>query len=242
MPSHDDHQLPLPAMLAASTPSVADDDYGEEGSLDDETELLMLQKVVQQTLEKKKMAAAKQQAQVLEEFKAAAEKRVAALEAAIVKDAKECAALAKATFTKTTQRLEDKLSQMEAVTQKYQQDMAVLWEQYNEEHAGLENATMQIKMTVEQRKQGIKRRITALAQENEAALSEATKKAEAVKGRAAKMPQLAKLLQSLVPCSALNGLLLVSQEQPRAKICERLGPAKPQAVLRLDRLLRPDLT
>lgn len=114
------------------------------------------------------------------------------------REAKESAALAKATISKTTQRLADKVAQMEALTAKYQQDMAGLWEQYNEEYAALENAVMQIRMACEQKKQGVKRRIAALAQENEAALAEARKRAEAVKGRAVKMPQLAKLLQSLL--------------------------------------------
>lgn len=59
---------------------------GEEGSLvDDEAELVMLQKVVQQTIEKKKVAAAKKQAAMLEEFKAGAEKRASALETVINK-------------------------------------------------------------------------------------------------------------------------------------------------------------
>lgn len=44
------------------------------------------------------------------------------------------------------------------------QDMAGLWEQYNEEYAALENAVMQIRMACEQKKQGVKRRIAALAQ------------------------------------------------------------------------------
>ncbi|GLC36935.1 hypothetical protein PLESTB_000176700 [Pleodorina starrii] len=199
MAGRDSNALSLPALSVPA--NAADDnglDFGEEGGLDDETEMLMLQKVVQQTLEKKRQAAAKAQAQMLEEFKAGVDKRVAALEAMIAKEAKDSSALAKATFTKTSQRLTDKVTQMEQLTTKYQQDMAQLWEQYDEEHTALEGSTMKIKMACEQRKQGIKRRIAALAQENEAAMAEVTKKAEASKGRAGKMPQLAKLLQSLM--------------------------------------------
>ncbi|GIL75123.1 hypothetical protein Vretimale_7808 [Volvox reticuliferus] len=201
MHGQDSHPLSLPSMLKASKASAADDsglgDFGDEAGLDDETEMLMLQQVLKQTMEKKRVAIAKQQAQVLEECKAAAEKRLATLEAAIAKEAKDSSAAAKVTFTKTTQRLEDRVAQMEALTHKYQQEMAALWEQYSEEHAKLENTTLQVKMEVEQRKQGVKRRIAALAQENEAALAEATKKVEAVKGKTGKQSQLAKLLQSL---------------------------------------------
>ncbi|PNH06105.1 hypothetical protein TSOC_007555 [Tetrabaena socialis] len=189
--------LTLPAMMGGAAEVGGPEDYeGEENGLDDD--MAMLQKVVQQTIEKKKVAAAKKQAMLLEEFKAGAEKRIAALESVIAKEARDSASYSKATFTKTAQRLADKVAQMEALTAKYQQDMADLWEQYNEEHGGLENATMQIKMACEQKKQGVKRRIAALAQENEAALAEARKKAEAAKGRTVQMPQLAKLLQSLM--------------------------------------------
>lgn len=85
MPSRDGHPLALPTMLVASKQAVDNDlDYYEDAG-DDDNELMMVQKVLQQSMEKKRMAAAKQQIQVLEEYKAGAEKRIAALEAAITK-------------------------------------------------------------------------------------------------------------------------------------------------------------
>lgn len=44
------------------------------------------------------------------------------------------------------------------------QDMAALWSQYSDQHAALENASMQLKLATEQKKQSVKRRIAALAQ------------------------------------------------------------------------------
>ena len=58
---------------------------GEEGLGGDDEDLLMLQKAVQNALDKKKQAVVKKQAAVLEEARAGAQKRVAALEAMIVK-------------------------------------------------------------------------------------------------------------------------------------------------------------
>ncbi|KXZ51083.1 hypothetical protein GPECTOR_14g67 [Gonium pectorale] len=188
--------LPAAALLASSEAADAEDlggEYGDEGEEEGE-DMAMLQNFMKQAMEKKRAAAAKAQSKVLEEFRANADKRIAAMEA----EAKDSAAAARSAYTKTLKSLQDKVNQMEQLTQKYQQEMAQLWEQYNEEHTALENQTGQIKLAIDQRRQGVKRRIAALAQENEVALNEARAKADAVKGRAAKMPQLAKLLQSFM--------------------------------------------
>ncbi|KAG2429028.1 hypothetical protein HXX76_011270 [Chlamydomonas incerta] len=171
---------------------------GEEGLGGDDEDLLMLQKAVQNALDKKKQAVVKKQAAVLEEARAGAQKRVAALEAMIAKELKDAAAGVRSTASSSLRRLDAKMTAMNELSAKYQQTMSDLWNEYDSEFSELGSALEKHKTAVENRRQGIKRKIAQVAQENEAALAEARKKVEAEKGRAVKMPQLAKLLQSLM--------------------------------------------
>ncbi|KAG2495184.1 hypothetical protein HYH03_006790 [Edaphochlamys debaryana] len=174
-----------------------DQDVGFDGG--DDEELAILQQLLQKTAAKKRESVAKRQAAIVEDLKQEALKRAAAVDDAIKRDVQGLVTQAKGQYTRAQKKLQSRMEEIEAITNKYQQDLQAAWQSYSEDYESVMQVTHQLSAAVEGKQTGIKRKMQQLQQENEAALEEGRRKvAEVRKKSAATTPALSKLLHNFM--------------------------------------------